>query len=69
MKINSNALLHQSEKTILADKNGHLNYVHKFDDQYWYIKKYNPASSFIDVVAVTMDKTEDFAMAPDGTYL
>jgi hypothetical protein len=55
-------------KTILADKNGHLNYVHKFDDQYWYIKRYNPSSSFIDVVAVTLERTEDFALTPDGTY-
>ena len=55
-------------KTLSTDKNGFLVYVHEFDPEYWYIKKYNPESSHIDVVAVTPDKAEEFALAPDGTY-
>ncbi len=55
-------------RTLLTDKNGLLVYVHKFDSTYWYIKKYNPATSFIEVVAVTPGNTEDFALTPDGTY-
>jgi len=55
-------------RTLLIDKDGLLVYVHKFDAVYWYIKKYNPASSLIEVVAVTPGKAEDFVLAPDGTY-
>jgi len=55
-------------KTITADKYGRLLYVHKFDQDYYYLKKYNPASSLFDVVSVTPVKAEDFALAPDGTF-
>ncbi|MEP6647392.1 MAG: hypothetical protein ABJC12_09880 [Saprospiraceae bacterium] len=55
-------------KSISSDKNGKLVYVHKFDASYWYLKKYNPSSSLVDVIAVTPEKTEDFVIAPDGTY-
>ena len=54
--------------TLLADKEGMLNYIHKFDESNWYIKKYNPSSSFIDVVTVTPGKTEEITLAKDGTY-
>ncbi|MEO5905482.1 MAG: hypothetical protein ABIQ11_02060, partial [Saprospiraceae bacterium] len=30
-------------RTLLSDKNGYLIYVHKFSEEYWYIKKYNPS--------------------------
>ena len=55
-------------KTILTDKVGRLVYVHQFNPDYWYIKKYIPSSTSIEVVAETPGKVDDFAMAPDGTY-
>ncbi|MEO6133283.1 MAG: hypothetical protein ABIQ02_15680 [Saprospiraceae bacterium] len=54
-------------KSIGTDKSGRLVYVHKFDQDFWYLKKYNPSSSLIDVIAVTPPKTEDFVIGPDGT--
>lgn len=55
-------------RTLLSDKEGFLIYIHKFTDAYWYIKKYNPINSAIEIVTQTVAKNEDFALAPDGTY-
>lgn len=54
-------------KSISTDKSGRLLYVHKFDQDYYYLKKYFPTSSLVDVIAVTPGKAEDFTFAPDGT--
>lgn len=54
-------------KSISADKSGRLLYVHKFDQDYYYLKKYNSSSAQVDVISVTPGKAEDFAVAPDGT--
>lgn len=55
-------------RTLLADASGSILYVHKFTDTYWYIKKYNPSSSMIDIISETPGLVEDVAVAPDGTY-
>ncbi len=55
-------------RTLLADASGSILYVHKFTDTYWYIKKYNPSSSTIDIISETPGLVEDFTVAPDGTY-
>lgn len=55
-------------RTLVSDGKGSMYYVHKFSDTYWYIKKYNPASSIIDIIVETPGKTEDFTMASDGTF-
>lgn len=55
-------------RTLLSDKAGWLIFVHKFTDNYWYIKKYDPSTSAIEIVTQTVDKNEDFTMAGDGTY-
>lgn len=55
-------------RTLFSNKSGWLIYVHKFTNDYWYIKKYNPATSVIEIVTQTMGKNEDFAIGPDGTY-
>ena len=56
-------------RTLLTDKSGAVLYVHKFNDDYWYIKKYYAATSTIDIIVQTPGKTEDFAITPDGTYI
>jgi Tol biopolymer transport system component len=55
-------------RTLLSDKNGLLIYVHKFSNEYWYIKKYDPASSVMEIVTQTIGKNEDFTISRDGTY-
>jgi len=55
-------------RTLLTDKSGSVMYVHKFNDDYWYIKKYHPATGTIDIIIQTPGKAEDFIVAPDGTY-
>ena len=54
-------------RSLASDKDGWLIYVHKFTDEYWYIKKYNPSTSAIEIITRTPGKTEDFAIASDGT--
>jgi hypothetical protein len=55
-------------RTLLTDNNGSIVYVHKFATDYWYIKKYNPVSTLVDIVVETPGLNEDFTIAPDGTY-
>jgi Tol biopolymer transport system component len=55
-------------RTLMADASGSIMYVHKFTDTYWYLKKCNPATSMIDIIAETPGLAEDFTVAPDGTY-
>ncbi len=55
-------------QTLVADKSGHLIYIHKFNPEYWYVKKYSPASSSIEVVTTTPVKSDEIALSPDGTY-
>lgn len=55
-------------RTLLSDGSGAIIYVHKFSEEYWYLKKYNPTSLVIDIIIQTPGKSEDFALAPDGTY-
>ncbi|MDQ3015285.1 MAG: hypothetical protein M3R25_00980 [Bacteroidota bacterium] len=55
-------------RTLLSDKDGSIIYIHKYDKDFWYIKKYHPSTSTIDIVINTIGQNEDFALGPDGTY-
>jgi hypothetical protein len=55
-------------RSIWSERAGSVTYVHKFTDTYWYLKRYNLTSGTIDIIAETPGLTEDFALAPDGTY-
>jgi WD40 repeat protein len=55
-------------RSLWTDPAGNIVYVHKFATEYWYLKKYNPVTATIDIIAETPGLTEDFAVAPDGTY-
>ncbi len=55
-------------RTLMSGGGGTIVYVHKYTDNFWYLKKYNPGSSVIDIIAQTPGASEDFALAPDGTY-
>ena len=55
-------------RTLVSDGLGSLYYVHKFNETSWYIKKYNEKATVIDLIAETPSKSEDFAIAPDGTF-
>jgi len=55
-------------RTLISDGKGGVYYIHKFSETYWYIKKYSETSTVIDIVAETPSKSEDFAIAPDGTF-
>jgi len=55
-------------RTLWTDQAGHLIYVHKFASDYWYLKKYNPVTATIEIIAETPGLTEDFTVAPDGSF-
>lgn len=55
-------------RTLMSDKEGHLIYIHKFTEDFWYIKKYDPATSTIEIVTQAVGKNEDFTIGPDGTF-
>ena len=55
-------------RSLFADENGSLLYVHKFDEQYWYLKKFDPDSTIIKIVTETPGKSEDFVLSKEGTY-
>ncbi len=55
-------------RTLLSGKNGTLIYLHKYEKDYWYIKKYHPVTSKIEIITQTRGQNEDFAIGPDGTY-
>ncbi len=55
-------------RTLLSGKDGTLIYIHKYDKDYWYIKKYQPQTSTIEIITQTKGLNEDFTVGPDGTY-
>lgn len=55
-------------RSLWTDKSGSVLYVHKFSTDYWYLKRFNADAFSMDIIAQTPGMTEDFALAPDGTY-
>lgn len=56
-------------RTLKRDTDGSLIYVHKFSDQYWFIKKVNTSSFLPSIVKKTLPDTEDFEVLSDGTII
>jgi hypothetical protein len=48
--------------------NGHLAYVHKYSDAFWFIKIMDPESRQSEIVAETLYGKEDFALTESGDY-
>lgn len=44
-------------------------FVHKVGESVWFLKKYDPATGTLTLVAETPGKTEDFAATPSGSIL
>lgn len=47
---------------------GHLVYVHKISETYWYIKEYDPLMQRSIILAETLPGCEDFAMSSEGYF-
>lgn len=56
-------------RTLVSDQRGGILYIHKFDPDYWYLKRYNSTTMTIDILAETPGKSEDFAVTPDGVCI
>lgn len=56
-------------RCLAKNANGNLLYVHKLTDDYWYIKEYDPINQRAAIVAETLPKAEDFAIAPGGKLI
>ncbi len=55
-------------RTLWTNAYGSIVYVHRFSNDYWYLKKYNSDAFSMDIIMQTPGMTEDFALASDGTY-
>jgi len=44
-------------------------FVHKIGESVWFLKRYDPATGTLALVAETPGRTEDFAVMPSGTIL
>jgi hypothetical protein len=55
-------------RSLWSDEDGSVLYVHKFSSDYWYLKRYNVDAFSMDIITQTPGMTEDFVLAPDGTY-
>ncbi len=55
-------------RSLWSDATGSVVYVHKFSTDYWYLKKYNATDFSMEIIMQTPGMTEDFVLAPDGTY-
>ncbi len=47
---------------------GKLAYVHKYSDDYWYLKTLNLSSRTSEILNATLPGKEDFAIGPTGCY-
>ncbi len=56
-------------RCMTTSRQGHLIYVHKISDEYWYIKDYDPLIQKATIITETLPGVEDFAIMPDGSYL
>jgi hypothetical protein len=50
-------------------KNGQLVYVHKFSQDYWFLKKINPISFTSEIIKKTLPGSEDFTILRDDSIL
>ncbi len=55
-------------RSLWTASNGAVLYVHKFSTDYWYLKAYDADAFTMNIIAQTPGMSEDFAVAPDGTY-
>ena len=47
---------------------GQLAYVHKYTDEFWYLKTLEPGSTDTDILTKTLPECEDFAISSEGYY-
>lgn len=62
-------ILDKIGRTLQMTPNGELLFVHKQNDNEWYIKSYNFLSNQSKTITKTMDGIEDFELLNDGTLL
>lgn len=55
-------------RCLQGDDEGNLYYVHKYSEDYWYLKKYMPAEKRSEILVQTPTGSEDFAIGPDGCF-
>ncbi|MDZ4707183.1 MAG: hypothetical protein SH818_02175 [Saprospiraceae bacterium] len=48
---------------------GHLIFVHKISDAYWYIKEYDPLLQKSTILCETLSGSEDFVQTPEGQFI
>ncbi len=68
--IESTKVIEDIGRTLVTDNEGWVHFIHKMNDEFWFIKKYHPETpEKIETVTQTLSKVEDFALHKDGSYL
>ena len=53
-------------RCIKTDSNGHLVFIQKHSDRYWFIKKWNPETKRIEIIKKTLPEVQDFELFKTG---
>lgn len=56
-------------RCMTSNSAGHLIFVHKISDTYWYIKEYDPVLQKSTIVCETLSGSEDFVQTPEGQFI
>lgn len=56
-------------RCMTPNRDGHLIFVHKISDTYWYIKEYDPVLQKSTILCETVAGSEDFVQTPDGQFI
>jgi len=56
-------------RSLKVTKEGYLVYVHKFSNDYWFLKKVHPDTFTNEIIKKTIPKTEDFALLSDDSII
>ena len=56
-------------RTLKSPQSGLLYFIHKIDDDSWFIKEYNTRTNKVRLVCKTPGKTEDFDILSDGSII
>ena len=55
-------------RSLRKTADGHLAYIHKYSDDYWYLKTLDPDSRRSEIVGESLKGQEDFVIGPEGEY-
>ncbi len=56
-------------RCLKVNSDGKLIFIHKMNDEFWFLKSYDPSTEQIETIVQTFSKNEDFEILRDGSIL